>query len=496
MNQESTDVDAQKSFKRAFEAHRSGDLDFAETIYREILSAQPENAHAIHLLGLIALQKGRVEDARELIEGAIERDESHALFHCNLGEAYRLLGRLDEAENCFLAALERQSSYPQALTNLGITLNQRGRHADAVARFRQALELAGPSADAYSNLGLAQFASGAVDEAIVSLRRAIDLDPHHVEANNNLGTALLEKGEVEAAAFVLEEAVRTNPQSADALCNLARARLGQSELEAAEEYVRRAIGLAPEQGKFHLVHGLVLAEARRPEEAEAALKRAVELAPEQAMPHHLLGTVLMRAGRFDEAEAELGCAIRLNPELTIAHEALSHVHSFGPDDLPEIERLEQFAGTLDSAAPARIHLEFALAKMLDDCGEYDRAFSHLQTANELKRDRVSFDAAELNRILEDTQRTVDRNLITRMARMGSDCEIPILIIGMPRSGTTLVEQILASHPDVSGAGEVGYLNAAARSLARESGVPYPACLGVLSETIIRGFVEEYLQRLE
>ncbi len=496
MNQESTEFDPKESFRKAFKAHRAGDLDIAEGIYREILSLQPDNAHAIHLLGVIALQKGRADEARELIEAAIKREDDHAPFHCNLGEAYRLLGRLDQAEKCFLAALDRQPSYPQALTNLGITLHQRGRHHDAVTRLTQALELAGPSADGLSNLGMVQFAAGALDDAIATLRKAVDLEPQHVEANNNLGTALLEKGEVDAAAFVLEEAVRTKPRAADAWSNLARARLGQSEIEVAEDCARRAVELAPEQAKFHLVLGQVLGEARRSDEAESALNRSLELAPDQAVTHFLLAKLFIRLGRFEEAKSSLKSALMINPQLTIAQEALSQIHSYSSEDLPEIRRLEEFAAAMAAKSPERMHLEFALAKMLDDCKEFDRAFSHLQTANALKREQVSFNPGALWQTLEETKVTVTRSLIEQKARFGSDSEIPILIVGMPRSGTTLVEQILSSHPEISGAGEVGYLNAAARSLARESRNPYPACLSGISETVIKGLVADYLQRLE
>ncbi len=496
MNQESTNIDARESFKRAFDAHRSGNLDSAEALYREIRAAQPDNVHVAHLLGVIALQKGRLHDACELIKAAIDGDDSHALFHCNLGEAYRLLGELNEAEQCFLAALEREPRYPQALTNLGITLHQRGRHPEAVTRLQRALQLAGPSAEAYSNLGRAQLAAGAIDEAIYSLRKAIELKPHHVEANNNLGTALLEKNEVEAAAFVLEDAVSADPSLADAWCNLARVRLAESDLEAAEANARRAIELDPDQAKFHWVLGLVLRDGRRPKEAESALRRSLEFDPDQPLPHLALATVFIRVGRFEEAETVLRRALALDPELTMAYEALSQIRSYGSDDLSEIQRLEQFAQGLDAGSPDRVHLEFALAKMLEDCGEFHRAFTHLQIANALKQAEVSFDAEALWRILKDTQRTVDRELIENKARMGSDSDIPILIIGMPRSGTTLVEQILASHPAVSGAGEVAYLKLATRRLGRESGVSYPLCLTQLSETAVRDLAAGYLQRLE
>ncbi len=496
MNQKSAQFDPKESFKRAFEAHRSGNLDAAEGIYRKILSHQPENAHAVHLLGVIALQKGRADEARELIEAAIKREDGHALFHCNLGEAYRQLNQLEKAEKCFLAALERQADYPQALTNLGITLYQLGRHDDAVARLERALDLTGPSADGLSNLGLTQFAAGALDDAIATLRKAVELDPQHLEANNNLGTALLEKGDVEAAAFVLEEAVRVDPRAADAWSNLARARLAQSEMKAAEKCARRAIELVPNEAKFYFVLGLVLRDGGRPGEAEAALCRSLELAANQAMPHYVLGTLYIRTGRFKKAEVALKSALERKPDLAVAYEALSHIHSYGRNEWPEIDRLQQFATSLDLTNPARMHLEFALANMFDSCKLYDRAFLHLKTANELKRRLVDFDAAECWQLLDDAKRTVDRSLIEEKSRMGSESDVPILIVGMPRSGTTLVEQVLASHPEVSGSGEVGYLNAAARSLAQALGTPYPRCLGKLSRTGVQSLVEGYLNRLK
>ena len=214
------------------------------------------------------------------------------------------------------------------------------------------------------------------------------------------------------------------------------------------------------------------------------------------MPHYLLGTVLMRVGQFEPAETSLRRAVELNFKLTIAHEALAHIRRYGREALPEIERLEQLAKSSELTTPARISLEFALAKMLDDCGKYDRAFSHLETANALKKEQVSFDSEDLEQILEDTKRTVDRALIDRKARDGSDSVVPILIVGMPGSGTTLAEQILASHPQVSGGGEIAYLNAAARGQARETGVAYPACLGTLTGETVGALAQNYLERLE
>lgn len=496
VNAESTNFDARELFDQAFGAHRSGDLNSAESLYRQILSAQPENVHVAHLLGVIALQKGKFQQACELIEAAIDRDASHAPFHCNLGEAYRLLGQLDKAEKCFHAALEREPRYPQALTNLGTTLHQRGRYAEAATRFQQLLDTAGPSADAYNNLGLAQVASGAIDEAVSSFRKAVELNPHYDTANNNLGAALLEKNDFEAAASLLENVVGANPGFADAWCNLARARLGQSKHKAAEECARRAIALDPEQAKFHFVLGIVLGDAGRTAEAESAFMRSLEFAPEEAATHRALGSVLVRVGRFAEGAASLRSAIALDPDHTLAYEELSKVHSYCIDDLPEIEQLEQLAEHLTADAPTRASLEFALAKMLEDCNEFDRSFLHLQVANELKKTQVSFDAAGLWQTLAETKRTVTRELIEQNARFGIDTDIPILIVGMPRSGTTLVEQILASHPQVSGAGEAGYVNDVARGLARESGVSYPDCLGNLSEPLVKDLARGYLNMLE
>ena len=496
MNDKSSDTGVTDSFRQALKAHQSGQFEAAEAMYRQVLAEQPENADACHLLGLSVLQQDRLHEARDLIEAAIGIDDGQAPFHGNLAEVYLALDDIEAADRCYRAALEREPGFVPALTNLGVILHQRGQYPEAVARFEEALDIGGPTPDGLSNLGMAQLALGALDEAIATLRKSIDMDPHQVEANNNLGAALLERGEIGDAAFVLEEAVRVDPRCADAWCNLARARWSQFEFEAAEQHVRRALELAPDQAKFHYVLGLVLRDAHRLDEAEAAFGRSLQLDPYQAVTRYGLGALFIRVGRFTEAESELRRAVDLQPQMMVAYEALSRVRRFDSTDLPEIERLEQFAGQLDPQVPGRADLEFALAKMLDDCQQYDRAFGHLRAANGLKRAEVVFDPQEPLRMLEDTRRIVTGGLIEEKARFGSDSDVPILVVGMPRSGTTLVEQILVSHPEVSGAGEIGYLGAAARSLARQTGIPYPSMLAGLGETASRDLADGYLQRLE
>lgn len=496
MSQGPSDNDWRATFEQAFAAHRSGDLDVAEGLYRRIHESSPDNAHVVHLLGVIALQKGRLEDAREHIAAAIALDDGPAPFHCNLGEAHRLLGALEDAERCFLDALEREPRYPQALANLGTTLYQLRRPTEAVTRFQQVLELAGPSAEAWYNLGLAQRAAGATDDAIASFREALAADPDHVEASTNLGTMLVETGDLEAAEALLQNAVRLDAGAADAWSGLARIRAGRSELDVAEEYARRAIAIDPEIAEYQYVLGLVLKDTEHLGEAESALRRSLDLDPEAPMTHHTLALLMLIQGRFEEAEASFESALALDPELLDAYAALADIRADRITDPAEIERLEELAGRLQGDSPERISFEFALAKMLENCNEFDRSFAHLQIGNELKRKKLDYDPAVLWRLLDDTKAIITRDLIERIARLGSESDVPILIVGLPRSGTTLVEQILASHPQVAGAGETGFMSAAARSLGEASGVRYPLCLPDLTKTVMQGLERDYLERLE
>jgi len=209
-----------QAFQIALQHHQAGRLAEAETLYRQILAAQPKHADALHFLGVIAVQAGRHDLAEAWLRQAIALNPDNPGAHSNLGEAYRTTGRIDEALAAFHRALELKPDSPETLNSLGVALRARGQFDDAVAAYRRALELKPNYSDAYNNLGVALAAQGRGDEAVAAFCRALELRPDWAEIHNNLGNALKDLGELDAAIAAFRRALHFKPEDARTHSNL------------------------------------------------------------------------------------------------------------------------------------------------------------------------------------------------------------------------------------------------------------------------------------
>lgn len=484
--------------KLAVSSHQAGNLAVAEGLYKQILAKEPEQADALHLLGLAAHQQGRNADAESLIQRAIREDADRAYFHNNLGEVRRASGNPAGAESCYREALRLDPRYAQAYNNLGLALHDLGRLKESEAAFRSALEIEPDSGEVHNNLGIAQQSLGRLDEAEASFRKSLDIHPAHAEACNNLGAVLRLKRQFEKAAGVLEEAVRLHPNLMRAHYNLAAVRIELGDPDAAESAARRAVELGPAEADCHTTLGQVLRRRGDLAGAEASFRQALELNPRHPTALNDLGVLLLVGGAFEEAASYLRRAIDADPDLAMAYENLARTRKFSDQDLDDIELLEAQlkCETLDTAA--RTHIHFALGKVRDDLGQYDEAFRHFAEANALKRDGLHFSIDDQKQFVDDTIDTFDAEFISRLGPMSDPTEVPVFIIGMLRSGTTLVEQILASHPDVHGAGEVEYfrdLSAALPDRLQDTR-RYPLCLEAMHTDLAREITDQYLALLQ
>jgi protein O-GlcNAc transferase len=209
-----------QAFQIALQNHQAGRLADAERLYRQILTAQPNHADALHLLGVIAHQAGRHDVAVELIRQSIAINPTNPFAYSNLGETYRAIGRLDEAAASHRRALELKPDYPDAHYNLGITLRDRGQLDESIAAYRRALQLKPNYPEAHNNLGTVLTDRGDLDEAIASYRRALQLKPDYPEAHNNLGTGLKDRGELDEAIAAYQRALQIEPSEASTHSNL------------------------------------------------------------------------------------------------------------------------------------------------------------------------------------------------------------------------------------------------------------------------------------
>lgn len=250
----------------------------------------------------------------------------------------------------------------------------------------------------------------------------------------------------------------------------------------------------PEQPDATHLLGLIRAGQDRDEEAVELLERALGLYPEAAHFHHNIAGIYRRMGRLQEAEEQFRAAIALKPDYGEAYQGLSEMVRFQPGDAL-LEQIRTQLARSDVEGKVKSYFHFAAGKFQDDVGEYASAFEHFAEGNRLAGRR--FGSEEFSRMVKDVLYVFSGRQVASLEGLGSDSEVPVFIIGMPRSGTTLVEQILASHSSVFGAGELNDMKQIAAQAARlsGSGQSYPNCVPALRAEEYSVLAEEYLRRL-
>jgi len=464
--------------------HRAGRLAEAERHYRQILAADDRHADSLHLLGVIARQLGRHETAVALISQAISLRSDVAVYHNNLGNALRDHGRLEEAMRSFRRALTIGPNLPDAHNNLGNALRDSGKLDEAVASYRHALTLRPDYAEAHNNLGIALAGQGKLEDAVAAYQCALAIKPDSAKTYNNLGNALRDLGRFEEAVASYRRALAIKPDYAEAHNNLGTALAELGKLDDAAASYRRALALKPNFPEAHNNLGIALRNLGQPAEAALCYQRALALNSDYAEAHNNLGIAFRHLGKLDEARRASARAIELAPGTARYYFNLIDVTRVAAGDR-HLAALEALAHDKPLPPKDQTRLHFALAKAYSDRNEPERAFRHLLEGNALKRRETNYDEAaqlgQFNRIRE----VFTPELMRGKRDQGDPSAVPIFIVGMPRSGSTLVEQILASHPAVFGAGE---LMDFARLVARfggPGGVLYPEIVPALSDEQLR-----------
>jgi len=370
-------------------------------------------------------------------------------------------GRLAKAAALYKRILLLRSDLPEVHNNLGIALFGLGRNDEALAAYRSAIDLKLDYPEAHCNRGSALATLGRFAEAQAACCHAIALNPGFVGAYSNLANTLRELGRLDEAEHACRTAIALDPKHAEALTNLGHILKSLGRLGAAEVVFRRATAIMPDDAQAHCGLGNVLADLDRPVEAEAAYRRAIALNRGLAGAHHNLALTLTASGRFAEARRASERAIELAPRQTSYYATLAELRSFTAGDryLTALEGLAKDATSLSAAD--QVHLHFALAKAYADLGHSEREFAHLLSGNALKRAQMNYDEAATLGRMQRARELLTPEFIRTCQGAGERSPAPIFIIGMPRSGTTLIEQILASHHQVFGAGELKLIEQAA-----------------------------------
>lgn len=420
-----------ETLAQARQFHQAGYLSRAEQLYRQVLEAEPAHAEAWLLLGNAVAGQGRLDEASAHYRRALEASPDFGVAALNLADALQRQGKTDEAVACLCRALERRPDFPEAHFNLANTFRALGRMQEAAHHYQEAVRLRPTFAEAHNNLANILLALGRVDEAIAHLEQAIQLRPNYLEAHYNLGNAYRERDQIA--------------------------------------------------------------------EGIAAYQRALQMRPDYGPAHNGLAEALLELGDLEQGRIHFRQALHNNPSVirTLLHLAAHGLYTAAE---PGIDQLRAVLRDPRLSLDIGSQVHFTLGHLLDHVGARDEAFEHFRQGNALRRalfqqSGTAFDAAEHSRRIDRLIAAFSPGYFERVRRFGLDTEVPVFIVGMPRSGTTLVEQILSHHPQVFGAGERKDLPGMVADLPKRLGEDYPACLERLDAARARTLAEEYVGKI-
>ncbi len=480
-----------EALKRALALQQAGDRAQAEQIYRKIIGAKPDHFQALHLLGVLRHRCGDDEEADRLLRQAIALRPDFADAHYNRGNALKGLKRFDEALASYDKAIALKPDYADAYNNRGNALKGLKRFDEALVSYDKAIALEPGMAEAYNNRGNALTDLERLDEALASYDQAIALKPDYAEARHNRGNALLalkdlkrlddvlasydkaialkpdyaeahyNRGNVLAALKRFDEALASydkaitlQPDYAQAYNHRANALAALKRFEQALGSYDKTLALLPDDAQTYNNRGSALVELQRYDEALASYDKAIALNPDHARAYNNRANVLKELGQFDKAKQACLEALRLDPKIGDVYLNLAELKTFAPGD-PHLAAMESLAAQTEGLSETdRMQLDFALGKAYADVKDYRASFKRLLAGNAAKRAAISYDEKSAFAIFDRIEAVFTRRLIVTKSGSGDSSPMPIFVLGMPRSGTTLVEQIIASHPTVFGGGEL------------------------------------------
>ncbi|MDC3055984.1 tetratricopeptide repeat protein [Paracoccaceae bacterium] len=509
-----------QALQKGIEAHKAGQFQEADWYYTAILKANPKHPDANHNMGALAVDVGKVEAALPFFKTAVEANLRVGQYWLSYIAALIKLDRVDDAkkvleqaksngvkgngfdqietnlfnsEKCSkvntaynnsqeppeeqiqsLIDLHSKGQYQEVLvqasqllsqfiSSIGLnyiigTANQNlGDMGKALESYKRVILLRPNYAEAHYNMGLVFKALGQLNETIQAYNKAISNKPDYTQAYNNKGIALQQQGKINQAIETYAKAISIKPDYAEACNNMGTALKDQGKLDQAIEAYNNAISNKPDYAEAHYNKGIALHEQEKLDAAIETYAKAISIKPDYAQAYNNMGIALKDHGKLDQAIEAYTKAISNKPDYAEAHRNLSTIKRYTRDD-------EQFLQVLDLYQRGdltdydRCNLSFALAKMYESVGNFSCAYDHLFEGNALRKKLLGYSIHTDEKLFLNLKKTQPKLFKRRLEKSAAATHAsPVFILGMPRSGTTLVEQIVSSHSMVTGAGELRYV---------------------------------------
>ena len=514
----------EQALQQGVSAHKEGKLQDAERLYRAILESQPVHPDANHNLGVLAVSVNKAEEALPLFETALESNPKVEQFWLsyidalikekqynnakqvlkqakkqgvdadrlnslevqlvpilqtknanNVNPSQQQLSsllqhyhneRFAEAEKLAVSITQKVPEHPCGWKVLGAALKQISRISESFSTMQKSALLEPQDDEVSNNLGITLRGLGRLNEAEANCRQAIALKPDLAEAHNNLGITLQELGRLNEAEASYNQVIALKPDYALVHNNVGNTLKELGELDGAQASYNQAIALNPDYANAHSNLGVTLQKLGRLDDAKASYTKSIALRPDYAIAHNNLSITLKELGRLGEAEAICNQAITLKPDYAEAHRHLTLMKKFDGQDEQYAKMWELYLNK-NISEEQRCHINFGLAKACEDLGDFEQAFTHYSEGNVLRKKLLNYD---IDQDVERFQQIKSGYPLILQNTLEPDnfaeYPMPIFIVGMPRSGTTLVEQIISSHSEVTGAGELDFVSQFGGLIAR------------------------------
>jgi tetratricopeptide (TPR) repeat protein len=424
-----------------------------------VLDSDPDNVHALNLLGMLYVNNFRPDDAVLCISKAMKLAPKNPESHANLALAYKDQGKLPRAVEHFRRSIRLDPNNPMTYNNLGNVLREQGKPREAIREYEKALKLQPEFGQCWSNFSAALNEADQRKAAHRAVNRAIELEPDLAQAHNNRGDILLAEARYPEALASYEQATALNPKYTAALINMARVQRDMDSPEAALGTLQRALQLEPRNPEAHHVRGVLLEQMGEPKKAADAFQAAIDVAPGMAIAHYYLAQIRGRK----TTESEFDAMLKI---------------------WNEVEMLDN----------DRMFMAFGLARAYEQRGEFDEAFSFLERGNTIKKQMLPYDDSDTGEFMNGLVEAASS--LAQKLQSGAGCpdSRPVFVLGMPRSGTSLTEQMLATHSEVSGAGELSFAYDMAHRVRDMTGQAFPKNVGLLTQQQLRELGEYYVAR--
>ncbi len=451
-----------------------------------------EDAEALSRVALQHFKEGRLEQAQDICQRILqEKQHSGAML---------ILAWIAHQKRDFDVAVERYQQYlglkpkdAEARYTLGLALEELERTDHAIVHYKKSIAIVATNAAVHRKLGDAYCKLYQLDEAIKPYQAALALDAEDVETIISLGNVLHGLHRYTQSIPLYEQAISMQPDNVHVHRHLGASLQRMGQTKEALACFEHALSLRPDYVAAHIKLAQVLRELGRAKEALVQVEKAIELKPDEPEAHVILALVLRELGQKERAIDRLESLLSNQPRCGHLYYQIAMLEP-KQEQMPALEKL---LSDPDLPIFDTFFCHFALGNIHRGSKSYDKAFSHLLEGNTLYRETFDYDAREHSALVDGLIKAYSARFFKAKRQFGSTSRLPVFILGMPRSGSTLVEQIVCSHPQVYGAGELQAISSIILTIAQqlEYANPYPECMSLFDKKMAEEYSERYLQVL-